>query len=173
VRVVGAVDVGVHLAVVGVLVVVVLDRSGAVVVAGVVGVGVGGAVGVGVLVLGVGAGHVCDYMRMHAGSEDLQVAAEIFRLLADPTRVALLHALTTGDELSVTALAERAGKRPTAVSQHLAKLRMGRLVTTRRQGTTVLYRLANDHVGRLVVDAVRHAEHLGPGVPAHHRDASG
>ncbi|MDO9455427.1 metalloregulator ArsR/SmtB family transcription factor [Nocardioides sp.] len=112
-------------------------------------------------------------MHMHADGEDFTVAAEIFRLLADPTRVALLHALTHDDELSVTALAESVDKRQASVSQHLAKLRMGRLVTTRKQGTTVLYRLANAHVGRLVVDALSQADHLGPGVPAHHRQPDG
>ena len=119
---------------------------------------------------------VCHYMRMHAGSkpteDQLSVAAGIFRLLADPTRVGLLHALALSDhELSVTALAEIVGKRQTAVSQHLAKLRMGHLVTTRREGNQVRYRLANEHAGRLVLDALRHAEHLGPGIPAHHQNA--
>lgn len=120
---------------------------------------------------------MCDYMRMHADGkpddDSLTVAAEIFRLLADTTRVSLLHALALADgEVSVNALAEQVGKRQAAVSQHLAKLRMGRLVTTRRQGSQVLYRVANDHVTQLVVDAVRHVEHLGPGTPAHH-DAQG
>ena len=104
--------------------------------------------------------------------DDFSVAAEIFRLLADPTRVGLLRALArVGDgELSVTELAEAVDRRQTAVSQHLARLRMARLVTTRKLGTQVLYRLANDHVRALVLDAISHAEHLGPGVPAHHRE---
>lgn len=104
-----------------------------------------------------------------AEPEDYTVAAEIFRLLADPTRVGLLHALCDAEELSVGDLATTVGRRQTAVSQHLARLRMARLVTTRREGTTVLYRLANEHVRQLVSDGVRHAEHLGPGVPAHHQ----
>lgn len=117
-------------------------------------------------------------MRMHADSkpaaDDLSVAAEIFRILADPTRVGLLHALALADdELSVNRLADIVGKRQPAVSQHLAKLRMGHLVSTRREGNQVRYRLANEHAGRLVLDALRHAEHLGPGVPAHHRLAEG
>jgi DNA-binding transcriptional ArsR family regulator len=104
----------------------------------------------------------------------VDLAMEIFRILADATRVRLLRTLTeqpggAGIELSVSQLAEAAGKRPGAVSQHLAKLRMARLVTTRRDGTKVLYRAANEHVGRLVADALRQSEHLGPGVPAHHR----
>ena len=90
-----------------------------------------------------------------------------------PTRVRLLLALDdAGDtaELPVNELAEAVGKRAGAVSQHLAKLRMARLVTTRRNGTQILYRIANEHVSQLVADALRHTEHLGPGVPAHHRE---
>jgi len=100
---------------------------------------------------------------------------EIFRILADATRVRLLRALTdpaqedATRELSVSQLADAVNKRPGAVSQHLAKLRMARLVTTRRDGTKVLYRAANEHVGQLVEDALRQSEHLGSGIPPHHR----
>lgn len=107
---------------------------------------------------------------MQEASDDEQVAlaVEVFRLLADVTRVQLLRTLAAG-ELSVNELAEAVGKRNGAVSQHLAKLRMARLVTTRRHGTQVLYQVANEHVTQLVADALRHGEHLGPGTPAHHR----
>ena len=56
------------------------------------------------------------------------------------------------------------------MSQHLAKLRMARLVRTRREGTQVFYRLENDHVRQLVTDAVHNAEHATGGVRAHHLD---
>jgi DNA-binding transcriptional ArsR family regulator len=93
---------------------------------------------------------------------------EVFRMLADATRVQLLWALI-GGELNVNDLAERVDKPAPSVSQHLAKLRMARLVRTRRAGTQVFYRLENEHVGRLVTDAVFNAEHAAGGVPAHHR----
>ena len=89
-------------------------------------------------------------------------------MLADPTRVRLLWTLVDG-ELSVNELADRIDKPASSASQHLAKLRMARLVKTRRAGTTIIYSLDNEHVQRLVVDAVCNAEHAGPGVPAHHR----
>lgn len=93
-------------------------------------------------------------------------------MLADGTRVRLLWALVDC-ELSVTELAERVGKAAPSVSQHLAKLRMARLVRPRREGTTIYYSLENEHVRQLVTDAVFNAEHAGPGVPGHHRaDAS-
>ena len=69
----------------------------------------------------------------------------------------------------MTELADTVGKPAASVSQHLAKLRMARLVRTRREGTTIFYSLENPHVGQLVTDAVFNAEHAGPGIPGHHR----
>lgn len=104
--------------------------------------------------------------------EQVDLAVEVFRMLADATRIQLLWALGGGEQ-SVGDLAASVGKRPGSVSQHLAKLRMARLVLPRRNGTQVLYRLANEHVRQLVDDALSHSEHVGPGVPGHHRnDAS-
>jgi ArsR family transcriptional regulator, zinc-responsive transcriptional repressor len=100
--------------------------------------------------------------------DEVNLIVEVFRMLADPTRVRVLWALT-GGELSVTELAEQVNKPTPSVSQHLAKLRMARLVRTRREGTTIFYSLENEHVSQLVADAVFNAEHAGPGVPPHHR----
>lgn len=100
--------------------------------------------------------------------EQATLIVEVFRMLADSTRIQILWALTSS-ERSVNDLAEHVAKPAPSVSQHLAKLRMARLVRTRREGTTVFYRLENDHVRQLVVDAVFNAEHAGPGIPGHHR----
>jgi DNA-binding transcriptional ArsR family regulator len=97
------------------------------------------------------------------------LVVEVFGMLADPTRVQLLWALADR-EMSVNELAGRVDKPAPSVSQHLAKLRMARLVRTRREGTQVFYRLENDHVRQLVTDAVYNAEHAAGGVPAHHLD---
>ncbi|WP_099021036.1 ArsR/SmtB family transcription factor [Mycolicibacterium palauense] len=113
---------------------------------------------------------------MNAGSgtgppletDQVNLIVEVFRMLADATRIQVLWAMT-GGEMSVNELAERVGKPPPSVSQHLAKLRMARLVRTRRAGTTIYYSLENEHVRQLVLDAVFNAEHAGPGVPSHHR----
>ncbi|MDP3893601.1 metalloregulator ArsR/SmtB family transcription factor [Nocardioides sp.] len=114
-------------------------------------------------------------MRAYQGgspeADAVDLAVEVFGMLADATRLRLLWALLDG-EAPVLQLAEQVGKPQAAVSQHLAKLRMARLVTTRRQGSQVFYQLANDHVRHLVVDGIHHAEHAGPGTPAHHAPAS-
>jgi DNA-binding transcriptional ArsR family regulator len=111
-----------------------------------------------------------DNVSADALAEDqANLIVEVFRMLADATRIRVLYALTSG-ESSVNELAEKVGKPAPSVSQHLAKLRMARLVRTRRAGTTIYYSLENEHVRQLVVDAVYNAEHSGPGVPSHHRD---
>jgi DNA-binding transcriptional ArsR family regulator len=122
------------------------------------------------------SGCVVYYLRMHADNkedvalpiEQAELAAEVFRMLADSTRVRLLWAMLD-HELPVNELAGVVDKPAASVSQHLAKLRMARLVSTRREGTQVFYRVENDHVARLVRDAVFNAEHASPGVPSHHR----
>jgi DNA-binding transcriptional ArsR family regulator len=100
--------------------------------------------------------------------EQVEFAAEMFRMLADGTRIRILWALVDR-ELSVNELAGEVGKLPAAVSQHLAKLRMTRLVRTRREGTQIFYRLENEHVAQLVTDAIHNAEHSADGIPGHHR----
>lgn len=100
--------------------------------------------------------------------DQIGLMVEVFRMLSDPTRVQLLWALAER-ERSVTELADAVGKAAPSVSQHLAKLRMARLVRTRRQGTTIYYSLENAHIRRLITDAVFNAEHAGPGIPGHHR----
>ncbi|WP_432876780.1 ArsR/SmtB family transcription factor [Kribbella sp. CA-245084] len=107
-------------------------------------------------------------VREQPDEEQVALTVEVFRMLADPTRVRVLWALLD-TELPVNELATQVGKAQASVSQHLAKLRMARLVRTRRQGSQVFYRVENEHVRQLVEDAIYHAEHVGPGVPAHHR----
>jgi DNA-binding transcriptional ArsR family regulator len=102
----------------------------------------------------------------------VEQAAEIFGMLADPTRVRLIVALADSGELSVNHLADIVDKTPAAVSQHLAKLRLARVVTNRRQGTTIFYALADEHAIDLVRNAVLQAEHSFDPYPRHHRNES-
>jgi len=92
-----------------------------------------------------------------------------FKALADPTRVQLILRLGTG-ERSVGELVDALGAPQSSVSRHLAVLRAAELVTTRRDGTTVYYRLAGDHVVDVVREAFSHAEHGRLGLPDHRVD---
>src|SRR5215216_4371210 len=103
--------------------------------------------------------------------EQVDLAVDVLRMLADGTRLRLLWLLSE-DELSVTDLAEQLARPSSGVSQHLSKLRVARLVRARRQGTQVFYRLENSHVRQLVQDAVFHADHAVNEVPAHHATTS-
>lgn len=85
--------------------------------------------------------------------EQVLTAADRFRLLSDPTRIKILWALLQG-ETSVACLAELVGAAPTAVSQHLAKLRLAGLVRGRREGTFVHYSAEDRHVRALLSEAL-------------------
>ncbi|GAA3324749.1 ArsR/SmtB family transcription factor [Paeniglutamicibacter sulfureus] len=119
-------------------------------------------------------------MRMHADNfettppiepEFIELAGEVLGLLSDPTRIRIVFALEHGEELSVGELAKLVEKSPSGVSQHLARLRMARMVTTRQDGTKVLYKLIDHHPSKVIREAVRQAEHsvtTGGQVPRHH-----
>lgn len=93
-------------------------------------------------------------------------------MLADATRVRIILALRDG-ELSVSNLANLVDKSPAAVSQHLAKLRLARMVATRQDGQRVYYRLEDEHASQLVTDAIFQAEHSLGGIPRHHHEQGG
>jgi DNA-binding transcriptional ArsR family regulator len=104
--------------------------------------------------------------------ELVELAVEIFKMLADPTRIRIVLALRDG-ELSVNTLANVVKKSPAAVSQHLAKLRLARMVATRHEANRVFYRLANEHAHQLVTGAVFQAEHSIKDQPRHHQQLTG
>ena len=95
--------------------------------------------------------------------QQVRLAVEAFRMLAEPTRIKILWALLQG-ESSVTCLAELVGASPTTVSQHLAKLRLAGLVQGRRDGTFIYYGAADAHVRALLAEALFHADHTGRGI---------
>src|SRR4051812_44896356 len=99
-------------------------------------------------------------------SARLVEATGVFALLADPTRLHLLWMLAQ-EEADVGSLTERCEASRTAVSQHLAKLRLAGLVGTRREGRHVFYRLSDGHLRRLVLEALSHADHRVSGQAPH------
>ncbi|KUN88368.1 ArsR family transcriptional regulator [Streptomyces bungoensis] len=93
-----------------------------------------------------------------AGDEQFAVAADLLALLGDRTRLTLLHVLAAG-EADVTTLTGACGAARPAVSQHLARLRLAGLVTTRKEGRRVVYALRDGHLRRLVDEALKVADH--------------
>lgn len=79
-------------------------------------------------------------------------ASEILKALSHKSRLLLLCVLAEGEK-SVTELEQSLGERQSAVSQQLARLRLDRLVTTRRDGKAIYYSLANEGV-RTILNAI-------------------
>ena len=99
-------------------------------------------------------------------AQQVELAVEMLKLLADQTRLRILWALLHGEH-SVSNLADHVGAQPAAVSQHLAKLRMARVVRVRREGNRMFYAAENAHVRRLVEEALFHAGHVTGGLVDH------
>lgn len=91
--------------------------------------------------------------------EHAQLAVETFRMLADPTRLKILWVLLQR-EANVSTLSQLVDATPSAISQHLAKLRLAGLVGSRRDGTFIYYTATSAHVRRLLTEALSHAEHV-------------
>lgn len=99
-------------------------------------------------------------------AQRLDAASDLFRMLADSTRLHVLWLLAQG-ESDVAALTESTGASRTSISQHLAKLRFAGLVVTRREGRHIIYRLADGHLSRLVQEGLNHADHRVTGEAPH------
>jgi DNA-binding transcriptional ArsR family regulator len=81
----------------------------------------------------------------HATDATRSRAAAIARALADPKRLCVVERLADG-ERSVSDLSREVGCQVPNMSQHLSVLRSAGLVTSRREGSTVFYRLADERV---------------------------
>lgn len=97
--------------------------------------------------------HVWLHERM---DDDLEPAAELFKILSSASRLRLLRALSA-EASTVGRLAESTGLSQPLVSQHLRTLRSAGLVSVERIGREARYSVADTHVTHIVDDAVRHA----------------
>jgi ArsR family transcriptional regulator len=84
-------------------------------------------------------------LELRSSEPDRARYAAVGRALADPKRLCVLESLAVG-ELSVGELSTRVGCQVPNMSQHLAVLRRAGLVSSRRDGATVYYRLADPRV---------------------------
>lgn len=89
--------------------------------------------------------------------------AQTMQALAAPSRLLILSRLRR-EPCSVTRLAADIGMEQSAVSHQLRMLRHLGLVAGTRNGKTTVYALYDDHVARLLDEAVYHSEHLRLGL---------
>ena len=85
--------------------------------------------------------------KISASSGNFRRISEHFALLAGETRLKIIALLDEVGELCVCDLATVLEMTPAAVSQHLSRLRTGRIVQSRRDGMTIYYRLAEVPAG--------------------------
>ena len=97
--------------------------------------------------------------------------AGLFKVLANDTRLRLLHALARAGELPVTELAEAVGMSPQAVSNQLQRLAARGVVARRRAGTLISYRVADPCVVDLLDRGLCLLEDVAPPVPVERSEA--
>jgi ArsR family transcriptional regulator, lead/cadmium/zinc/bismuth-responsive transcriptional repressor len=85
-------------------------------------------------------------------SDSVEAAASAARALGDPTRLTIAAALSNGDELCVCDMAWVVGLAQNLVSHHLRQLKVAGMVSSRRNGRLVMYRLTER--GRMLTSAV-------------------
>lgn len=82
---------------------------------------------------------------------------ELFRIFGDSTRVRILYVLFES-EMCVCDIAELLGMTQSAISHQLRVLRSSKLVKFRRDGKTLYYSLADEHVCRIISQGMEHVE---------------
>ena len=89
--------------------------------------------------------------------EELQELAELFRIFGDPTRLKILYVLLCS-EMCVQDIADLLGMNQSAISHQLRVLKQIRLVKSRRDGKTIFYSLADDHIASIMGQGLDHIE---------------
>ena len=92
-------------------------------------------------------------------TDEIARVAALFKLMSDPTRTRLLYALLEAGELYVSDLAATTGTSESTVSQALRMLRASGIVTGRRDGRKIWYRLSDEHVRELLNVTLEHPHH--------------
>lgn len=108
----------------------------------------------------------CDFIHAHEeivekvrdkipGEDTLYDLTELFRIFADSTRIRILYVLLES-EMCVCDIAVLLGMTQSAISHQLRALKNARLVKSRREGKTVFYSLADDHVKTIIDQGLEH-----------------
>lgn len=90
-------------------------------------------------------------------NEGLFALAEFFRVFGDASRLRILFALLDCEKCVID-IAQQLGMSQSAVSHQLQTLRSQRLVKYRRDGKTIFYSLADDHIFSIINQGMEHVE---------------
>lgn len=89
---------------------------------------------------------------------ELFLLSELFKVFGDSTRIRILRELFDEEELAVSDMAGKLGMTVSAVSHQLKILKTSNLIRSRKEGKTVFYRLADDHVKTIIYMGIEHIE---------------
>ena len=99
---------------------------------------------------------IVEKVHKEMPSEDtLYDLTELFRIFGDSTRIRILYVLFEA-EMCVCDIAALLGMTQSAISHQLRALKNARLVKSRREGKTVFYALADDHVKTIIDQGLEH-----------------
>ena len=91
----------------------------------------------------------------HLSEDELYDLAELFKVFGDSTRIRILFVLFEKD-VCVCDLAETLNMTQSAISHQLKILKQNKLVKGRREGKSVFYSLADDHVRTIIEQGIDH-----------------
>ncbi|MDD5937509.1 MAG: metalloregulator ArsR/SmtB family transcription factor [Clostridiales bacterium] len=108
----------------------------------------------------------CEFIHVHEDivqkvrdnmpdEETLYDLADLFRIFADSTRIKILYLLFES-EMCVCDIAQLLGMTQSAISHQLRSLKQSKLVKARREGKTVFYSLADNHVVTILAQGMEH-----------------
>ena len=109
---------------------------------------------------------VCEFLHVHEelvekvrgempDLEELMTLADLFKVFGDTTRVRILYLLFES-ELCVCDISTLLGMNQSAISHQLRVLKQAKLVKARREGKTVFYSLADQHVRTIIGNGMEH-----------------
>lgn len=112
----------------------------------------------------------CDYIHAHEEliiqvtkempkEEVLYDLAELYKVFGDTTRIKILYVLFEA-EVCVCDIAQLLSMSQSAISHQLRVLKNSKLVKSRREGKTVFYSLADDHVRTIINQGMEHVTEL-------------
>jgi ArsR family transcriptional regulator len=87
----------------------------------------------------------------------VECLTRLFSSISDHTRIRIVHALTEADRLNVSEIAEYTGLSVSAISHQLRLLRDRAMLRATREGRSVYYSLADEHLRALIKTGVQHA----------------
>ena len=102
-----------------------------------------------------------SHLIQNVSEDELSDLAELFKIFGDSTRIKILFDLFQGEK-NVTEICDDLEMNQSAVSHQLKILKVSKLITSRRDGKAVYYRLADEHVTTIIAMGKEHIEEETP-----------